>query len=57
MLEGAKRRASMYFLPNFLYSREIYPSSQQQFFNANFAWNQYEVPQNLREAKNFFNII
>ena len=24
--------------------------------NANFAWNQDEVPQNSREAKKFFNI-
>ena len=45
MLEGAKRRTSMcdtHYL-YFLYSREIYRFSQQQFFNANFAWNQYET--------------
>ncbi len=56
MLEGAKRRASMYFLPNFLYSREIYRSSQQQFLNANFVWNQDEVPQNSRYAERFYYI-
>ena len=58
MLEGAERRTSMCqaFYRTFLYSREVYRSSQQQFLNANFAWNQYEVPQNSREAKNFFNI-
>ena len=58
MLEGAKRRTSMcdaHYL-NFLCSREIYRFSQQQFFNANFAWNQDEVPQNSREAKKFLNI-
>ena len=45
MLEGAKRRTSMYdtHYLYFLYSREIYRFSQQQFFNANFAWNQYET--------------
>ena len=37
-------------------SREVYRFSQQQFLNANFAWNQDEVPQNSREAKKFFNI-
>ena len=40
----------------FLYSQEVYRFSQQQFLNANFAWNQYEVSQNSREAKKFFNI-
>ena len=56
MLEGVKRRTSMYFLPNFLYSREIYRSSQQQFLNANFVWNQDEVPQNSRYAERFYYI-
>ena len=56
MLEGAKRRASMYFLSNFLYSREIYRSSQQQFLNANFVWNQDEVSQNSRYAERFYYI-
>ena len=42
------------FLPNFLYSRWIYRFSQQQFFNANFVWNQDEVPQNSRYAKRFY---
>ena len=37
-------------------SREVYRFSQQQFLNAIFAWNQDEVPQNSREAKNLFNI-
>ena len=35
----------------YCWSREIYRFSQQQFLNANFAWNQDEVPQNSREAK------
>ena len=42
------------FLPNFLYSREVYRFSQQQFFNANFVWNQDEVSQNSRYAKRFY---
>ena len=55
MLEGAKRRASMYWLTTvFSYSREIYRSSQQQFYNANFVWNQDEVSQNSRYAKKFY---
>ena len=55
MLEGAERRTSMcdaHYL-NFLCSREIYRFSQQQFLNANFAWNKDEVPQNSRYAKGF----
>ena len=52
---GAKRRASMYWLTTvFSYSREEYRSSQQQFFNANFVWNQDEVSQNSRYAKRFY---
>ena len=44
MLEGAKRRASMYWLTTvFSYSRGIYRFSQQQFFNANFVWNHNET--------------
>ena len=35
-------------------SREVYRFSQQQFLNANFAWNQDEVPQNSRYAERFF---
>ena len=38
----------------YCWSREIYRFSQQQFLNANFAWNQDEVPQNSREAKRFY---
>ena len=38
----------------YCWSREIYRFSQQQFLNANFAWNQDEVPQNSREAERFF---
>ena len=56
MLEGVKRRASMcdaHYL-YFLYSRGIYRSGQQQFFNANFVWNQDEVSQNSRYAKRFY---
>ena len=40
----------------YCWSRWIYRFSQQQFLNANFVWNQDEVPQNSREAKKFFNI-
>ena len=56
MLEGVKRRTSMcdaHYL-YFLYSRGIYRSSQQQFLNANFVWNQDEVSQNSRYAKRFY---
>ncbi len=58
MLEGAERRTSMCqaYYCTFPSSREVYRFSQQQFLNANFAWNQDEVPQNSREAKKFFNI-
>ena len=58
MLEGALRRASMCNTNyrTFSYSQGVYRFSQQQFLNANFAWNQDEVPQNSREAKKFFNI-
>ena len=38
----------------YCWSREIYRFSQQQFLNANFAWNQDEVPQNSRYAKRFY---
>ena len=63
MLEGVKRRASMcqaYYCTFHL--RERYIVSVSSNFpvpiehNANFAWNQDEVPQNSREAKKFFNI-
>ena len=63
MLEGAERRASMcqaYYCTFHL--RERYIVSVSSNFpvpiehNANFAWNQDEVPQNSREAKKFFNI-
>ena len=45
----------------YCYSREYIVSVSSNFpvpkgHNANFAWNQYEVPQNSREAKKFFNI-
>ena len=33
-----------------------YRSGQEQFLNANFVWNQYEVPQNSRYAKRFCDI-
>ena len=47
MLEGAERRTSMCqaFYRTFLCSRGIYRSSQEQFLNANFVWNQDEVSQ------------
>ena len=60
MLEGAKRRASMcqafyntfsirdgYIVP----VRSNFPVPKGH--NANFAWKQYEVPQNSRYAKRF----
>ena len=42
------------FLANFLYSRGVYRSGQQQFLNANFVWNQDELSQNSRYAKRFY---
>ena len=63
MLEGAERRASMcqaYYCTFHLRERYIVPVSSNFpvpiGHNANFAWNQDEVPQNSREAKKFFNI-
>ncbi len=63
MLEGAKRRTSMCWLTTvFSIIRERYIVPVRSNFpvpkghNANFAWNQDEVPQNSREAKKFFNI-
>ena len=61
MLEGAKRRASMCqaFYQTF-YIRERYIVPVRSNFpvpkghNANFAWNQDEVPQNSRYAKRFY---
>ena len=38
----------------YCWSREIYRFSEQQFFNANFLWNQDEVSQNSRYAKRFY---
>ena len=63
MLEVVKRRTSMY--PAYyctFHLRERYIVSVSSNFpvpkghDANFAWNQDEVPQNSREAKKFFNI-
>ena len=63
MLEGAKRRVSMFqaFYHTFSIREEHIVSVSSNFpvpkgHDANFAWNQYEVPQNSREAKKFFNI-
>ena len=47
------------FLPYFLYSREYIVPVRSNFpvpkgHNANFAWNQDEVPQNSRYAKRFY---
>ena len=63
MLEGAKRRVSMFQAFYHTFSiRESYIVPVSSNFpvpighNANFAWNQDEVPQNSREAKKFFNI-
>ena len=52
--ERSDAQACIGFLPNFLYSREVYRFSQQQFLNANFVWNQDEVLQNSRYAKRFY---
>ena len=38
----------------YCWSRDVYRSSQQQFLNANFVWNQDEVSQNSRYAKRFY---
>ncbi|WP_417133363.1 hypothetical protein [Phascolarctobacterium succinatutens] len=63
MLEGAERRVSMFQAFNHTFSiREEHIVSVSSNFpvpkghDANFVWNQYEVPQNSREAKKFFNI-
>ena len=63
MIEGAERRASMCqdFYHTFSIREEHIVSVSSNFpvpkgHNANFAWNQDEVPQNSREAKKFFNI-
>ena len=61
MLEGAKRRASMcqaYYRTSYIRARYIV-SVRSNFpvpkgHNANFAWNQDEVSQNLRYAKRFY---
>ena len=52
--EQSDAQACVELLLYFLYSREVYRSSQQQFFNANFVWNQDEVSQNSRYAKRFY---
>ena len=63
MLEGAERRTSMcqaYYCTFHLRERYIVSVSSNfpvpKGYDANFAWNQDEVPQNSREAKKFFNI-
>ena len=38
----------------YCWSQEVYRSGQEQFFNANFVWNQDEVSQNSRYAKRFY---
>ena len=44
MLEGACDAQACVTVTTLLsYSQEVYRSSQQQFLNANFAWNQYET--------------
>ena len=61
MLEGAERRTSMcqaYYCTFHLRERDIV-SVSSNFpvpigHNANFAWNQDEVPQNSRYAKRFY---
>ena len=62
MLEGAKRRTSMCqaFYLIFSSSREYIVSVSSNFpvpkgHDANFAWNQDEVPQNSRYAEIFYN--
>ena len=61
MLEGAKRRVSMFQAFSHTFSvRERYIVPVSSNFpvpighNANFAWNQDEVPQNSRYAERFF---
>ena len=61
MLEGAKRRVSMFQASSHTFSvRERYIVPVSSNFpvpighNANFAWNQDEVPQNSRDAERFF---
>ena len=61
MLEGAKRRASMcqaYYRTSYIRARYIVPVRSNfpvpKGHNANFAWNQDEVPQNSRYAKRFY---
>ena len=63
MLEGVKRRPSMcqaFYRTFSIRERYIIPVSSNFpvpiGHNANFAWNQDEVPQNSREAKKFSNI-
>ncbi len=63
MLEGAKRRTSKcqaYYRTSYIRDGYIVPVRSNfpvpKGHNANFAWNQDEVPQNSREAKKFFNI-
>ena len=56
MLEGACDAQACVTVTTLLsYSQEVYRSGQQQFLNANFAWNQDEVPQNSRYAERFYN--
>ena len=61
MLEGAERRTSMcqaYYCTFHLRERYIVSVSSNfpvpKGHDANFAWNQYEVPQNSRYAKRFY---
>ena len=61
MLEGAKRRVSMFqaFYHTFSIREEHIVSVSSNFpvpkgHNANFVWNQDEVPQNSRYAKRFY---
>ena len=61
MLEGAERRASMcqaYYCTFHLRERYIVPVSSNfpvpKGHNANFAWNEDEVPQNSRYAERVF---
>ena len=61
MLEGAERRVSMFqaFYHTFSIREEHIVSVSSNFpvpkgHDANFAWNQDEVPQNSRYAERFF---
>ena len=52
--ERSDAQACIKLIVQLLNIREGYRSSQQQFLNANFVWNQDEVSQNSRYARRFY---